>query len=391
MKSLDEALRLVLETGKTSGTEKVKLTEACGRVMAEDVCSDIDMPPFDKSAMDGYACRQADINNLLTVIEFIQAGKTPEKEIGAGQCSKIMTGSMVPKGADCVVMIENTEMVSDNRIKVNDNPANSNICFTGEDVHAGQKVISAGTLLKSQHLAILASAGCTEPLVYKVPSVGVIISGDELVEPFEKPGISKIRNSNAYQLLSQLKNLNLEPHYYGIAEDSKEKLKETMRLSISKHNLTIITGGASVGDFDFVPIILKELGMHRLFDKVAIKPGKPVSFAFNNEKFCFGLSGNPVSSFVQFELLVKPFIYKLMGHAFKPSQFTCQLAETKTRANTERLQFFPVKINGEGKAEIIEFHGSAHIGALADTAGLVAFPVGNDVIKKDTLVNVRQI
>jgi molybdopterin molybdotransferase len=391
MKTLDEALGLVLGREVHLQSERVMLKEAAGLVLAEDVFSDTDMPPFDKSAVDGYACRQKDINEILEVIEFIPAGKSPDKKIGPGQCSKIMTGGVVPSGADMVIMVENTVEVGEQKIQLTNKSLKSNICYIGEDVKNGQKVLSKGTLLKPQHLAILASAGYAFPLVYKVPSVGIIVTGNELVEPDTKPDDSKIRNSNAYQLIAQLGRIHISPQYFGILEDSKEKLKETVAESVKENNLTIITGGASQGDLDFVPVVLEELGMQPLFNKVAIQPGKPVSFASGNGKFCFGLSGNPVSSFLQFELLVKPFIYKLMGYTFHPLHIVCSLAETKTRKKAERLQFFPVKINNEGKAEVIEFHGSAHIGALAEADGLVAFPVGTDVLEKNTRVNVRQI
>ncbi len=391
MKTLDEALNLVLGREVHLRSEKVELKESVGLVLAEDIFSDTDMPPFDKSAVDGYACRKEDIDIILEVIEFIPAGKSPEKKIGSGQCSKIMTGGVVPSGADIVIMVENTEEVSEQRIQITDKSLKSNICYIGEDVKKGQKVLSKETLLKPQHVAILASAGYAFPLVYQVPTVGIIVTGDELVEPPIKPGISKIRNSNAYQLMAQLEEMHISPEYYGIMEDSKEKLKDTIAESAKENNLTIITGGASRGDLDFVPLVIEEVGMQPLFNEVAIQPGKPVSFASGNGKFCFGLSGNPVSSFLQFELLVKPFIYKLMGYTFHPLHIICPLAEKKTRKKAVRLQFFPVKINNEGKAEVIEFHGSAHIGALAEADGLVTFPVGTDELEKNTLVNVRQI
>jgi len=391
MISLEKALELVLGRAENTGTEQVDLADSLGCVLAKDVVADVNMPPFHKSAVDGFACRKEDLDGPLEVTENIPAGSVPQKNIEPQQCARIMTGAMVPEGADTVIMLEHTEALDKSRIRFTGSSSKSNICYLGEDVNTGQKMLSAGILLKPQHLGILAAAGCTRPVVYRSLTAGIIVTGDELVEPGEKPEGSKIRNSNAYQLIGQLKRNGVEANYYGIIADSINKIKDVIEKSLEQNDLTIITGGASKGDFDYVPGILEELGLEHYFEKVAIQPGKPVSFAAGEGNICFGLSGNPVSSFFQFELLVVPFIQKMQGMEQTMKPFATYLTQDMQRKKTERMQFFPVRINERGFADPLEFHGSAHIVALAEADGMVAFPVGTDTLDKNNPVYVRSI
>lgn len=404
MVKFEEALEIVLATEIETGTEKVKLKKALGRILAQDIFSDIDMPPFNKSAMDGYACRAEDLFNELEIIEIIPAGKTPEKIIGKNQCAKIMTGAPLPEGADTVFIVEESSEIAENKVKFtgrskkldscsaeSGNKAKENICFIGEDIKKGQKVLEKGTLIKSQHIAVLASVGCVKPAVSKKPKVAVIATGSELVEPHKKPSISQIRNSNGSQMMAQLIESNVKAKYYGIADDNEQTTEEIFKKAMSESDIIMLSGGVSEGDFDFVPHILKKAGFEIKFDRIAVQPGKPTTFATNGNKICFAMPGNPVSSFVQFEILLKPLLYKIMGHNFVSNNIILPMGKDFYRKKTERLSWIPVNINEKGQIIPVEYHGSAHINGLSPAHGLIAVPIGVNSLKKGELVYVRQI
>ncbi|OQY03534.1 MAG: hypothetical protein B6I20_04795 [Bacteroidetes bacterium 4572_117] len=404
MIKFEDAYRIVSEAGTELDTIKVKLIDGLGYVLAEDVKSDMDMPPFNKSAMDGYACKEVDIANELVVIEIIPAGQIPEKTVGNNQCAKIMTGAMIPDGADCVIMVEDTEEIGNNRIKYTkivpeinvcqteiSNKLNVNICYLGEDIKAGSTVLEKGTLIKAQHVATMASVGYTEALVYRKPKVAVIPTGDEIVEPNIKPGISQIRNSNGAQIVAQLKAVGITANYFGIARDTENATMELIKEAYEKNDVIILTGGVSMGDFDLVPEILRDLKFDLLFESVAVQPGKPTVFGKRGNKYCFGLPGNPVSSFVQFELLTKPLLYLLMGQKYKPFNFKLPIGKNFTRRKAVRLSWVPAVFADDGTVIPVEYHGSAHINGLGIADGIMAIPIGVSELKKGELVDVRQI
>lgn len=380
MIKLEKALNIVMNSAITLEEESVPLQEACGRVLYSDVSSDIDMPPFNKSAMDGYACRSEDIDRPLKVIETIPAGYTPQKTVGDGECSKIMTGGIVPEGADCVVMVEHTE-IKDDLVIVNKKSSNRNICYKAEDIHKGDGVLQKGTLLTPAEIAVLSSVGCDPVPVSRKPVLGIIATGSELVEPSQKPQSAQIRNSNGYQLYSQVKQAGCKPVYLGIIGDSPEAIGSAIDQNISNVDILLLSGGVSMGEFDYVPGVLQEKGFKLLFQKVAIKPGKPTVFGKIDNKFVFGMPGNPVSTFILFEMLVKPFCYKLMGADYSHTKVTAKLAETIKRKKSERLSFIPVVVNNNGEINLIKYHGSAHIHALTKANGILSIPVGVNEIK----------
>lgn len=326
-----EALQLITSLAQTIGTENVELAKSGLRVLTEDTFYDIALPPFDKSAMDGYACRSEDLANELTVIETISAGKNPENKIGKNQCAKIMTGAVVPQGADCVIMKEDIEELSENKVKSVSGKSKSNIRYVGEDVQVGDAALSKGTLLTSRHSPILASAGVANPLVFKQAKVAIFATGSELVEPSETPESYQIRNSNSYQMVSQVEELGLKGNYLGIIKDNFEETESKIAKAIDTNDVIILSGGVSVGDFDFIPLVIEKLGFEILLTRSAIQPGKPILFAKKGNTYCFGLSGNPVSSYVQFELYVKPFLLALMGHDFKCKTIKVVINETQKR------------------------------------------------------------
>lgn len=386
----ENAVEIIRSNFLLIGTERTDIKESTNRVLREDIFSDMDMPPFNKSAMDGYACRKEDIANELDVVEIIPAGYQPKKLIGKNQCSKIMTGAMMPEGANCVIMVEDVEDKGSNIIKFLKDKTALNFCLKGEDVKTGEKLLSAGTRITTKQIASLALSGNVNPLVSIRPKVGIISTGDEIVEPYIKPAATQIRNTNSYQIIAQCVDFGVLPAYYGIVSDTKEAIGSAIDKAKQENDLVILTGGVSMGDFDLVPDLLKEKGFNILFGKIAVQPGKPAVFGRDGNKFVFGMPGNPVSSFIVFEFLVKEFLAGMMGLTNHEKMIRCELANDYTRKHNSRLARIPVKINENGKAEIIEYHGSAHINSYALAEGVISIPIGVNEIKKGSVVDVRQ-
>jgi len=409
MIELKEALRIVRDSARLLGTERVELGDALGRILAEDVASDIDMPPFDKATMDGYACRRADLGNPLTVVETIPAGAVPVKAVGPNQCAKIMTGAAVPQGADCVVMIEQTEAVGETAIRFTGEDTADHIFRRATDVKMGQVVLSKGSQISPQDVAVLASVGQVQPLVATRPRVGVIASGDELLPPAVRPGPSQIRNSNGPQLVAQLAALDLKARDYGIVKDVARDIDTVLKTALAENDVVIVSAGVSVGDFDLVPAALQRRGVRLLFEKIAVKPGKPTVFGVfergyavsrassprfeggtpSTQAYCFGLPGNPVSTFVIFELIVKPFLYRLMGHDYAPVYVQMRLEAALVRKDTDRQSWIPVRITSEQAVEPVQYHGSGHLAALCRAGGLVPMEIGVASLERGAPVPVR--
>lgn len=388
---LEKAIKIVLESISVKDPEEINLMEALHRIIAEDVFSDLDMPAFDRSAMDGYACKMKDIHRELKVIEVIAAGQFPQKVIHDGECSQIMTGAPIPEGADCVLMVEDIEKTGENTIRYKKEKTKENIRYQGEDLKKGQIVIKAGTCLEPAHLALLATVGKAKVTVYQRPVVGIISTGDELVEPDQIPVKSQIRNSNAYQLYGQVIKNRAIPLYFGIAEDKADVLYNAIKNALEKSDILLLTGGVSMGEFDYVPEIMKQLGIEIKFQKIAVQPGKPTTFGVKGQKLIFGLPGNPVSSFIQYELVVKPAVYRMMGLNYHPAPLYLPFGIEYTRKHTERMAWFPVVLNEKGEIIPSEYHGSAHINSLADAFGIASIEIGKSKIEKGELVHVRLI
>jgi len=388
----EKALEIVTETDcRRMGTEKIPFTESLNRVISVPVFSDTDLPPYDKAAMDGFAARKSDLGNDLDIIETIPAGYTPLKKTGVNQCSRIMTGAVVPEGADCVVEVELTEQLPSGRIRVTGAVRGSNISFRAEDIKKGDVVLNPGKIIRPQDIGIMAATGQTRVEVSKKPWIGIISTGSELVEPGENPSPSGIRNSNSYQLIHQVSLAGGVARYYGIAKDDEALTFSMVEQALSENDMVLITGGVSMGDFDFVPSVLEKAGVKILFSSVAVKPGKPTTFGIHESAILFGLPGNPVSAFMLFELMVRPLICKMLGSDWKPLTLNLPMKEGFSRKYTERMTLIPVSITPDGMALPVEYHGSGHLTALANTWGIVMLPVGARTIEKGELVSVRQI
>ena len=391
MITFEEAYKTVMEAVFHTGKEQVKISEALGRALAAPVRSDMDMPPWDKSAVDGYACRHEDLGSELTVIETIAAGVLPEKEVTRGTCSRIMTGAAVPDGADCVFMLEEAEEKEGGHVRFTGRAGNTNIAKAAEDLFNGQTVLKAGRYIKPQDIAVMAVVGATEVTVSCRPKVGVISTGDELVEPDVKPAKAQIRNSNAYQLMAQIERAGSTGRYYGIARDEEASITGLMQKALKENDVVLISGGVSFGDFDLVQKVMHSLGMKVHFDQVAMQPGKPLTFCTAERKAVFGLPGNPVSTFVQFEIMVRPFLDRMAGVKDEEINMTLPLAADYSRKRAERMAWIPFTLTHAGEAMPVEYHGSAHINALPGAWGLITIPRGQSWIQKGEMVNVRQI
>ncbi len=389
MIKFEEALNIVLSNSIDTGNEVVPLSEATARVLSTSVYTDRDMPPFNKSAVDGYACRKEDITEELVMIENIAAGYSPQRVIGKGMCSKIMTGAKLPDGADTILMVEEVN-ADDGKVRLAEGmmPKN-NICLKGEDLKKGELVLEKGSYIKPEQIAILAAMGVAEVTVSKRLKIGLLSTGDEIIEPDQTPDEVHIRNSNGWQLMAQIIRSGSLCNYYGIVRDNESALRDAIEKALSQNDVLILTGGVSMGDFDFVPSILQDLNMEILFDKIAVQPGKPSTFAVKRnssdtterQKVVFALPGNPVSCYIQFEMIIRPFILKSMGADH--STFWIEMASSQdyTRKHTERKALIPVKVGPDGRFSIVSYNGSAHIVALNNANAIAEIPIGVSTIK----------
>lgn len=403
MIKFEQALKIVLDAAEDMADrsellcEEVSLKDACGRVLCQVVVSERDMPPFNKSAVDGYACRYADLENrgAMSLLEVIPAGKSPEFKVVDGYCSKIMTGAMVPEGAESILMVEDA-LVEGGEIR----PApdykfsrnKTNICLQGEDILLGTTVLQPGTLLKPQHIATLAAMGCADVCVASKPKVAIISTGDELVDLSVEPNSVQIRDSNGWQLLAQASRAGANPSYLGIVKDQCEVLKSLLERALAENTLIILTGGVSMGDFDMVPDVLRSLGVEILFDRVAVQPGKPTTFGVveyeGASRFIFGLPGNPVSSFIQFELMVRPLLMKLMGSIHQSVTINMPISHEYRRKRSERMAHVPMEIDESGRCKMLHYNGSGHIEALNSAWGVARIPLGVSQLQENDMVEV---
>ncbi len=391
MVSFERALEIILSDVQLMGTERIDFRESLHRVLAEDVYSDVDMPPFDKAAMDGFACRREDLDHDLDVLETIAAGELATRTVGPRQCTRIMTGAAVPEGADTVIMVEQTEEIMPGHIRFTAEKTAPNIAKKAEDVKKGDLVLRKGTPIHAQHIAIFAAVGCTTLLVSKKVRVGILSTGDELVEPDMFPGPGKIRNSNGFQLAAQAKNAHCIPNYMGIVPDNEKATEQAIAKALSENDIVLLSGGVSMGDFDFVPKIMKKNNVDIRFQKVAVKPGRPTVFGRTEKAYIFGLPGNPVSSFINFETFVKPLLYAMMGHNYQARELLMPLAVPFKRKKADRREFLPVATDDTGAVTPVQYHGSAHIHAIGMAQGLMNIPKGVFELEKGAKVHVRPI
>jgi molybdopterin molybdotransferase len=385
MLSVPEAQKIVLEHARPLPPESAALAPALlGLVLAEDVASDLDMPPHDKAMMDGYAVRAADLPDgraTLAVTEEITAGRTPQAPVGPGQAARIMTGAPVPAGADAVVMIERTRLLDGGRVGIDDRPPRpgQNVMPRGREMRRGETVLAAGSVLRPQEIGLLASVGRAAVKVHPAPPVAVLSTGDEVVEAPEIPGPGQIRNSNGPMLLAQVARAGGVPRYLGIARDRPDSLRPLVAEGL-RAPVLILSGGVSAGVADLVPGVLQELGVTSHFHKVEMKPGKPVLFGTRGDTLVFGLPGNPVSALVCFELFLRPALRRLQGHAEPgPRMVTAALAEDYAY-RTDRPTYHPavLETGDQGwRVRVVPWYGSPDLRGLGRANAFVLLPAGD--------------
>ncbi len=378
MIEMDDAIRIVMENTRTIDKIRVGLDDVLGRVLSEDVRSDIDMPPFDKALMDGYALQGADIASaskdtpiMLDVIEEIPAGTVPQKRVECGQAAQIMTGAPVPDGADTVIMVEDTKPQTDaKKVRVLDTTETGrNIARLGEDVRVNQVVLHANTVIRPPEVGILAAVGHIHVEIYRQPVVGIVATGSEVVEPHQKPKPGQIRNSNGYSMAAQVLRSGAQARYLGIVEDDIQALIQTIGEGLETCDIVALSGGVSAGEYDLVQDGMRDLGVEVLFDRIRMKPGKPLTYGVKGARQVFGLPGNPVSSVVGLELLMRPAIKKMqcMTDPHLPTVRTVLSADF--RQTPGRKQFVPAHSvpgkNGVWESTWVGHHGSADLFSMA--------------------------
>ena len=341
-----EARELVLDSVRLLPAETVGLTECPGRVLAEDAVADISIPPADNSAMDGYAVRAADVAQPpaeLRVVDDLPAGRRSRTPVGPGQAARIMTGAAIPQGADAVVMVEDTQAGPDSVKVLASAEPGQHVRRAGSDVRPGTPIAAAGDLLRPALVGMLAAVGRSAVSVRRRPTVAVLATGDELVEPDRLRDDGRIVSSNSYNLQAALSEIGARPVYLGIAPDDPESIEERFRQAL-QCDVAISTGGVSVGDRDWIKQVLAGLGGELRLWRVRMKPGAPLAFVVAEGRPVFGLPGNPVSTLVAFEQFVRPALLRMMGHrrVFRP--VASAVMESEYRKPEGRLHFVRVRL-----------------------------------------------
>ena len=395
MLEVADALAIVLQHARPLRPVTETLSPALlNRVLAVDARADRDSPPFDKSLRDGYAVRSSDCtgNSELVVVEEIAAGAVPKKSVGSGECSRIFTGAPMPEGANAVVMQEDTEALGD-RVRIEDASVKPGqwVFHRGTEMRAGDVVLSAGMRLHSAAIGLLASIGGADVPVFARPRVSIIATGDELVPVDAEPDPGQIRNSNGPMLAAQACCVGAVVQDRGIARDTERDLKATLSEALEASDVVVLAGGVSAGKFDLVPGVLEQLGVTPRFHKVRMKPGKPLLFGTRNGTLVFGLSGNPVSAFVCFELFVRPALRVLAGDMDPgPRGIVLPLAEAIAEAN-DRPTYRPAKLELAAvgwSVRPLPWAGAPDLRGITRADALIVLPAGESRIDPGTPVPV---
>ena len=396
MLTFEEARRKVIEqVGRIRGPRAVATVgvwDALGLVLAQEVKTDREYPPFDRSTRDGYAVRSKEVQPgaQLKCAGEIKAGDTVTEALTPGTCVQIMTGAAVPAGADAVIMIEYTQREGDIVRFERTAQAGQNIVPRGSEARAGQTILKAGMRLGFAELAVAAQVGATQLQCAKRPRVAILSTGDEVVLIDQQPGAFQIRNSNSVSLAAQVRIAGGEPVVLGNAADRVDDLGEKIERGL-KEDALVLNGGVSMGKYDLVESVLKALGAEFFFDAVAIRPGKPAVFAICQDKPVFGLPGNPVSTMVTFQLFVTPAIDLLSGAEAHPLPLVeAQLAEP-LNDRPGLTHFLPARIQWHGaepQVSALKWQGSGDIAALAGANCFLVVPAEREKIATGERVSV---
>ncbi len=375
--TFEQALAVIDQTleGREVETFPTPVSEARGHVLAADACSKLELPPFNKSAMDGYAIMADDERECYQVIEEVPAGCVPKRALRPGTAVKVMTGAPVPEGAGRVVMVEYTER--DGRtMRVTRHGGKPNICLRAEDVRTGDVVLRAGRRLDALAVANLVACGIDSVTARRRARMAVVVTGDEIVHSPEQLAPGKIMDTNGPLLAGLIEEHGYELVFHEHAADQEHELLDTIRRAADAADIVVLTGGVSTGDYDFVPTCLEQAGFRLLFDRVAVKPGKPLTFAAARNSVAVGLPGNPVSVFVGFHLVVRRIAGRLTGQPAPPAAVTLPVRTEYRRRKTSRREFIPAALGADGCVAPVAYHGSAHLLALCQANGLMDVPLG---------------
>jgi molybdopterin molybdotransferase len=400
---LEDALAHILAAVSPTAQEEIAITDALGMVLADAAVTPLDLPPWDNSAMDGFAVRAADIAAAtraspveLKLVESVQAGGFPALAVGAREAIKIMTGAPIPEGADSVVRVEHTEQSGDVVRVFSATDAQRNIRPRGEDVKANETVLPAGTMLRPGEIGLLASIGLARVNVHRRPVVAILSTGDELVDLADFDEVRagrKIVNSNSYALAAAVRAVGAEPLVLGIARDDRSDLRVRLTSGLSA-DVLVTSAGASVGEHDLVKDVLEELGAKTDFWRVRIRPGSPFSFARIGALPVFGLPGNPVSAVVTFEILVKPALRRLLGRSSLHSPVVTARLAAPVKTTTGLTQFMRVRLHPEHGTLVATLTGPQGSGILSSVVkadGLMVVPEDVGEIAAGSEVNVVRL
>jgi len=380
------ALQLIESRATALAPQAVPLSEAVGLLLAEDVASDIDSPPHDKAMMDGYAVRSEDDDPLRRVVEEVFAGDVPTANVGPGEATRIMTGAPLPTGADAVTPVEQTERVGDDQVRLlaPQIQAGKHVMPRGQAMRAGDVVLGRGTMIRPAEVALLAEVGCDPAPVTPRPRVAILPTGNELAPASQQPGPGQIRNSNGPMLAAAVAEAGATPCDAGVAMDDAASLRQAI-LAARDAQVLLLSGGVSAGDRDLAPGILAELGVEKVLHKVAVKPGKPVWFgvwppeqSMGAATYVFGLPGNPVSSFVCFELFVRPLLGQLAGRGFEGLAQRPAVLGADLDHRGGRETYLPAHCepgpDGGLSVQPVRWRGSADLAGLARANCLLKLP-----------------
>lgn len=387
MINVSEAIDHITRETKRLGAESVAIAGSIGRVLAEDVVADTDMPPFDRSQMDGFAVRSADTTGSpakLKVVGESSAGHGWHQEMNSGEAVRIMTGAPVPAGADAVQKVELTNEAEGFVDILEPVDAGHHIVLRGSEIHRGDAVIDRGRVITRNMIASVAAFGYASVNVSKSPTVAILSTGSEIVEIDQAPGVDQIRNSNSIMLASLAAGFGCDCHILPIIDDDLSSLKNGIGDTLGKYDILIITGGVSVGKYDLTKPALYELGSEIFFERVRLRPGKPAVFAKNGETLIFGLPGNPVSAAVTFYLFVRTAIMIMQGANDVGLRAGHAVLSANVRAAKERDTYLPAKlttdVDGRLVAKPVKWLGSSDFVGFADAEALIFLARGEEAV-----------
>jgi molybdopterin molybdotransferase len=389
MIEVGQALDTILAKVQPLGIDRVELTRARGRFLAEDVVADADLPGLPRSSVDGYAVIAADPANELEVLEEVTAGRLAQSQVRPGLTVRIMTGGSLPDGADAVVMVEDVDEVDGRAILQRKPRSGENVHPVGMDLTTGQPVLCKGTRIGAAEVGLLATVGCASVPVFKRPRVAVLATGDELVEPHETPPPGAVRDSNRYALMTAAEEAGAEVVWHGHAHDDEAALEAAMREGLAAADVLLTSGGVSMGTRDLIkPLLDRMANIH--FGRISFKPGKPLTFATTEAgQFAFGLPGFPVSSLVTFEVFVRPALLKLQGaqHVLRP-RVEAALGHD-IRPDPYRLEYQRATLSWEDHRFVARTTGlqsSSRLMSIAGANALLELQPGTQVLPAGTMV-----